>query len=70
MTKIDNIREMLAKLPESTLEEVNDFIAFLLDKERKRMAFVERILQAEKEPTIKFDTPEEAMKAILNAPED
>lgn len=69
-TRINNIREMLEKLPESALEEVNDFIAFLLEKERKRKAFVERILRAEKEPTVKFDTPEEAMKAILNAPED
>lgn len=70
MIKIDTIREMLSKLSDSALEEVSDFIAFLLEKEHKRKAFIERVLQAEKEPTIKFNTPEEAMKAILNAPED
>jgi hypothetical protein len=69
-TEIDRIKEMLNKLPESALAEVGDFIAFLLEKEKKRNALVESALKAEQEPSVTFESPEDAMQAILNAPED
>jgi len=69
-TEIDRIKEMINKLPESALAEVGDFVAFLLEKEKKRKALVERIRKAEQEPSVTFESPEDAMQAILNAPED
>jgi hypothetical protein len=68
--EIDRIKEMLNKLPEDALAEVGDFVAFLLEKEKKRKAFVERVLKTEQEPSVAFESPEEAMQAILNTPED
>jgi hypothetical protein len=67
-TEIDRIKEMLNKLPEDALAEVGDFVAFLLEKEKKRKAFVERVLKAEQEPSVTFESPEDTMQAILNAP--
>jgi hypothetical protein len=69
-TEIDRIKEMLNKLPEDALAEVGDFVTFLLEKEKKRKAFVERVLKTEQEPSVTFESPEDAMQAILNAPED
>lgn len=68
VTEIDRIKEMLNKLPESALSEVGDFVAFLLEKERKRKALVESVHKAEQEPSVTFESPEDAMQAILNAP--
>jgi hypothetical protein len=70
VTEIDRIKEMLNKLPESVLAEVGDFVAFLLEKEKKRKALVESVYKAEQEPSVTFESPEDAMQAILNAPED
>ncbi len=69
-TEIDRIKEMLNKLPESALAEVGDFVAFLLEKEKKRKALVESVRKAEQEPSVTFESPEDAMQTILNAPED
>jgi len=69
-TEIDRIKELLNKLPEDALAEVGDFVTFLLEKEKKRKAFVERVRKAEQEPSVTFESPEDAMQAILNAPED
>ena len=69
-TEIDRIKAMLNKLPGDALAEVGDFVAFLLEKEKKRKAFVERVLKVEQEPSVTFESPEDAMQAILNAPED
>lgn len=58
---------MLRNLSEDTLKEVRDFIAFLIEKERKRKAFVERIHKIEAESdTVTFDSVKEAMEAIRN----
>ena len=70
VTEIDRIKDMLNKLPESALSEVGDFVAFLLEKEKKRKALVESVHKAEQEPSVTFESPEDAMQAILNAPED
>jgi hypothetical protein len=69
-TKIDRIKEMINKLPESALAEVGDFVAFLLEKENKRKALVESVRKAEQEPSVTFESPKDAMQAILNASED
>jgi hypothetical protein len=47
VTEIDRIKEMLNKLPESALSEVGDFVAFLLEEEKKRKALVESVHKAE-----------------------
>jgi hypothetical protein len=70
VAEIDRIKEMLNKLSESALAEVGDFVAFLLEKEKKRKALVERVSKAEQEPSVTFESPEDAMQAILNATED
>ena len=70
IAKIDNIKEMLAMLPEDALAEVSDFVAFLLEKGRRRKAFEERVLKAEKEEPIKFETVEDAVKAVFDEAED
>jgi len=70
VTEIDRIKEMLNKLPENVLAEVGDFVAFLLEKEKKQKALVERVCKAELKPSVTFESPEDAMQAILNAPED
>ncbi|MBF0337404.1 MAG: hypothetical protein HQL05_06185 [Nitrospirae bacterium] len=51
--------------PESILV-LQDFVAFLVEKERKHDAFVQRVLEAEKEPLICFDSAEEAFNAIFD----
>lgn len=69
--EITNIDEMLKMLPKTALREVRDFTAYLLDRERRHKALVERVLKAEQEPDmVECRTPEEFMQAILNAPED
>lgn len=68
--KIDNIREMLSMLSEDALTEVRDFAAYLFDRERRRKALEERVLKAEQEPAIKFETVEDAVKAIFNEAKD
>lgn len=62
VTEIDRIKEMLNKLPESALSEVGDFVAFLLEKEKKRKALVESVHKAEQEPSVTFESPEDAMQ--------
>ncbi|MBF0607631.1 MAG: hypothetical protein SFH39_15080 [Candidatus Magnetobacterium sp. LHC-1] len=51
--------------PESILV-LQDFVAFLVEKERKYNAFVQRVLEAEKEPLICFESAEEAFNAIFD----
>lgn len=69
--EISEIDEMLLKLSEDHLKEVKDFVGYLLDREKKHRAFVERVLKAEQEhDSIICNSVEEAMQAILNAPDD
>lgn len=63
---IDAIKEMLHRLSEEGIAEVKNFTAFLIERERKRNAFVQRVLRAEQEIPIRFDSVEEAMKAIID----
>lgn len=68
--EITDIDDMLLKLPARRLQEVRDYVGFLLEKEKKRRAFEKRVLKAAKEPGIICNSVEEAMEAILNAPDD
>ena len=68
--EISDIDEMILKLPEEKIHEVRDYVGYLIEKEKKRKAFEERVLKAEKEPGIICNSVEEAMDAILNAPDD
>lgn len=63
--EISDIGEMLHKLPKRRIQEVRDFVGYLIEKEKKRKAFEERVLKAVSEPdAVEFDTLEEAMDAI------
>jgi len=64
IAEIGDIEEMLHKLPNKRVKEVRVFIGYLLEKEKKRKAFGERVLSARKEPSIEFESAEEIMKAI------
>ena len=68
--EISDIDEMLLKLPKKRIQEVRDFVGYLLEKEKKRKAFEERVIEAAKEPRVKFDSIDEAMKAIRDAAKD
>jgi len=68
--EVADIDEMLLKLPKSRIEEVRDFIGFLLEKEKKRKAFEKRVLSSAKEPTIKYESVEDAVKAVFDEAED
>lgn len=62
---------MLKMLPETARKEVRDFTAYLLDRERRRKALVDRVLTAEQNPDFfECKNPEEFIQAILNAPDD
>jgi len=66
--EISEIDEMLNMLPKTARQEVRDFAAYLLDRERRHKALVERVLKAEQNPdVVECKTPEEFMQAILNA---
>jgi hypothetical protein len=64
--QIEDIKEMIGRLSANRLQEVHDFIAFLLEKERKHKAFVEQVLKAEQETPIRFESAEEALQAIID----
>jgi len=69
--EISEIDEMLNILPETARQEVMGFAAYVLDRERRRKALVERVLKTEQNPDgVECKTPEEFMQAILNAPDD
>ncbi|QWR78103.1 hypothetical protein [Candidatus Magnetomonas plexicatena] len=64
---VERIHEMLAALSVERIKEASDFIAFLVEKERKHQAFVEETLAAEQRGEYyTFETVEEAMDAIRN----
>jgi hypothetical protein len=62
--EIEHIKEMLPKLSEPALIEVRDFIRYIFEKQKKRKAFVDRVLKTEKETPIRFRSVKEAMQAI------
>lgn len=68
-TQIEDIKEMLGRLSANRLQEVHDFIAFLIEKERKHKAFVKQVLEAERESPIRFESAEEALQAIIDESE-
>ncbi|MBF0537234.1 MAG: hypothetical protein HQL03_03170 [Nitrospirae bacterium] len=62
----EQIKEAVAQLSPESILVLQDFVAFLVEKERKYNAFVQRVLDAEKEPVICFESAEEAFNAIFN----
>ncbi len=71
VSEIERIKEILPMLPETALHELRAFTDYLADRERRRKALVERVLKAEREPdSVICNSVEEAMQAILNAPDD
>ena len=69
--EISEIGEMLLNLSDERLKEVRDFVGYLVEREKKHKAFVERVLKAEQEhDSIICNSVEQARQAILNAPDD
>lgn len=64
--EIEHLKDILSQLPESAVREVRDFAAYLADRERRRKALVERVLKAEQEPPIRFESVEDAVKAVFD----
>ena len=64
--EIEQIKEMLPMLSEPALYEARDFIQYLLEKQKKRKAFVDRVLKAERETPIRFESVEDAVKAVFD----
>ncbi len=62
--QIEHIKEMLRNLSEERVRDVVDFIGYLIEKERKHKAFVERVLKAEQETTTTYESVEDFMQAI------
>ena len=64
---ISDIHEMLPKLPAKRIQEVRDYISFLIAKEKKHKMFVKRVIEIEKNSdTLEFESVEKAMEAIRN----
>lgn len=68
--EISDIDEMLLNLPDERIQEVRDYVGYLLEKEKKRKAFEERVLKAEQETPIRFETVEDAVKAVFDETKD
>lgn len=69
--EIEHIKEVLPLLPVTALHELRAFTDYLVDREKRRKALVERVLKAEQNPdVVECKTPEEFMQAILNTPDD
>ncbi len=61
---INNIEGLLSKLSDDKLGEVEDFISFLIEKERKQRIFEDRVVKASKEPLETFESVDDFMKAV------
>jgi len=70
VNEIERIKEILPKLSEPALVEVGDFIRYILEKQKKRKAFVDRVLKAEKEAPIRFKSVKDAVKAVFDEARD
>jgi len=68
--EIEHINELLPKLSEPALLEVKDFVGYILEKQKKHKAFVDRVLKAEKETPIRFESVEDAVKAVFDEAQD
>jgi hypothetical protein len=66
VNEIDHIKDILSQLPKSAVHEVRDFAAYLADRERRRKKLEKRVLKAEKEPPIGFESIEDAVKAVFD----
>ena len=68
--QISDIDRILTKLPEKQLKAVRKYVERLLEKEKKRKTFEKRVLKAERETAISFETTEDAVNAIFHEAED
>jgi hypothetical protein len=67
-TIIPEINDKLNGLSEETLIEINHYVSYMTEKERKHKAFVDRVLKIEAEDdSIICNSAEEFMEAIHNA---
>ncbi len=65
--KVEAIKEALRELSPPLIDSLSDYVSFLLEKEKRHKAFIERILDIEtNSDTVIFDSVEEAMEVIRN----
>jgi hypothetical protein len=68
--EIEDINQILPVLPEDAVREIRDFAFYLADRERRRKELVARVLKAEQEPPVRFESVEDAVKAVFDETED
>ncbi|OGW36374.1 MAG: hypothetical protein A2Y97_01885 [Nitrospirae bacterium RBG_13_39_12] len=69
--EINEIEEMLQKLPKKRIQEVRAFIGYIIDREQRRKALIDRVLKAEQNPdTVTCSSAEEFLLAIESAEDD
>ena len=68
--EIKYIEEILSLLPNNALIEVRDFASYLADRERRRKGLEKRVQVAEEEKPVRFDSVEDAVKAVFDEMED
>ena len=65
--QIENIKGMLPNLSKNAVNEVKDFVEFLIEKQQKRDNFVKETLNVEANSDIvTFDSAKKAVKTIKN----
>ncbi|MBF0328754.1 MAG: hypothetical protein HQL10_06325 [Nitrospirae bacterium] len=64
--ELDSITEILAKMPESVLQEVRDFAFYLADRERRRNALIKRVQEAEASAPTRYDSVDDAVNAVFD----
>ncbi|MBF0593326.1 MAG: hypothetical protein HQL02_14695 [Nitrospirae bacterium] len=66
----EQIKEAVSQLSPDSILVLQDFVAFLIEKERRYNALIQRVLDAEKEPVLCFESAEEAFNAIFDDTEN
>ncbi|KJU85011.1 hypothetical protein MBAV_002797 [Candidatus Magnetobacterium bavaricum] len=65
--QIENIKGILPILSPEAITALNEYVSFLLEKEKKHSVFVERLLEIEgSSDYLEFENPKELMDAIVN----
>ncbi len=66
-SKVQVINKAIAELSPVLIDALHEYVLFLVERERKHKAFVERVLSAEKESSVICNSVDELMQAIDNA---
>ncbi|MBF0554919.1 MAG: hypothetical protein HQK96_10260 [Nitrospirae bacterium] len=65
--QIENIKEILPILSSDSITALNEYVSFLLEKEKRHNDFVKRIIEIEGNPDyLDFENSKDLMDAIVN----